>query len=373
MIAFLKEKFLSYHRARGFGIYESFPLVIDDPTVLFTNATITPFKPMFTGLEQRVNYALVQKCLRMGGAGGNLETPRSNINYTSLFDMLGSGLFDVSQDVAVAYFIEVLMALGLRKENLVFTTLANLGFEQALERAGISPQQMRLFADAKDIVHEWSFGEGDLHGCGVVAWHVPESYQKASSNRVPQELSNLVQIGRIVHIDGIARGLEVEAFPYAAYDMGIGLNRVELALNGNSEVSVSLWRVLSKQLQSSVSGLCDTDAHYMANLYRITEELVGEGLQPGKKKHAYALRKVVRLLIEEIWLKSASLADIPTVLAGPLASSPCQGLLMQVLSQEQGALRGVLASARQKYKKHPDMSPEEMRSTFGIRPSLLTL
>ncbi len=373
MISSLKESFLDYHQARGFCIYESFPLVIDDPTILFTNATITPFKSMFMGEGERINYALVQKCLRLGGTGGNLETPRSNMNYTSLFDMLGSGLFDVNQDSAVTYFVEVLIELGLQKKNLVFSTTYNSGFDLALERAGISASQIRLFNDPKEIQHEWSFGEGDLHGCGVVAWCVPESYLGHTFDSIPQELFQYVQIGRIVHIDGVARVSTVELFPYSAYDMGIGLNRVEAALNGNCEMSMYPWRMLSKQLQSSIHGLYKTDAHYMANLYRVAEDLIGEGLLPGKKKHAYALRKVVRLLIEEIWLKSKALVDIYTVLRESINTSAYRDLLIQVLSQEEVALRGVLSVAIQKQKKYPGMNPEELRSTFGIRPSLLKL
>ncbi len=328
---------------------------------------------MFMGVEKRVNYALVQKCLRLGGASGNLDTPRTNPNFTSLFEMLGSGLFDVSQDVAVAYFVEVLASLGLRRENLLFTTLANLGFELALERAGIRLQQIRVFADAKDIVHEWSFGEGDLHGCGVVAWHVPEGYQKSTSDSVLQELSHFVQIGRIVHIVGVARGASVETFPYAAYDLGLGLSRVELALSGNCEVFLRPWRVFAAHFQAVIAGLGKTDAHYLANLYRIVVELVGEGLLPGTKKQAYALRKVIRLLIEEIWMKSGTLVDIPTVLTASVSTSPSPDLLISIFSQEEKALRAVLSVAAKKQREHPDMSLEELRSTFGIRPSLLRL
>ncbi len=373
MLNALKATFLDSHRVRGFRIHESFPLVIQDPTVLFTNATITPFKSMFTGAEKRENYALVQRCLRLGGTGGNLETPRSNLSYTSLFDMLGSGLFDVSQDEAVAYFVEVLIGLGLRKEKLVFTTTAQLGFESALEHAGVLPQQIRVFADPKELQHEWSFGEGDLHGCGVVAWYTTQGNRQTTPGSVLDELSHYVQIGRIVHIDGIVRGAAVETFPHAAYDMGIGFGRVELALAGDSKESLHKWRVLSDQLQSMIPELSATDGHYMANLYRVVEELVCEGLLPGNKKQAYALRKVVRLLIEEIWLKSTALVDILTVLDRPIRESPCRDALTKVLSSEETALRGILSVATKKQQAHPEMSPEELRATFGVRLSLLRL
>jgi len=67
----IKSSFLEYHQDNGFTTHESFPLVIDAPTVLFTNATITPFKSMLSGEAAFSNFALVQKCLRLGGTDGN--------------------------------------------------------------------------------------------------------------------------------------------------------------------------------------------------------------------------------------------------------------------------------------------------------------
>ncbi len=55
----IESTFLEYHRDKGFATPEPSPLVIDDPTVLFTNATITPFKPMFAGDMGFSDFALV--------------------------------------------------------------------------------------------------------------------------------------------------------------------------------------------------------------------------------------------------------------------------------------------------------------------------
>lgn len=366
-----EELFLRYHQTRGFKTYMSFPLVIDDPTILFTNATVTPFKRMFTGEQERENFALVQKCLRLGGSGGNLETPRTNLNHTSLFDMLGSGLFDVNQDFAVAYFVDVLIELGLPKDRLVFTTLSHLGFDQALERAGINKHQIRLFADAKSLQHEWSFGEGDLHGCGVVARFIPDNSQNLVCDDVVEELSRYVQIGRLVHIDGISRGTSVELSTFSAYDMGIGLNRIEMALNGNCKNSLRPWRECSNRLRFSIGNLSDGDAHYMANLFLVAESLVSEGLLPGKKKQSFVLRKVMRLLIEEIWLQSQALVDISSTLKQQINNSACSSLLENAFYEEENALRKILSTARAKQEKHPEMTAMQLQATFGIRFGLL--
>lgn len=370
MIQGLKDLFLEFHRKAGFRLYETFPLVIDDPTILFTNATVTPFKPMFMGVAEKESFALVQRCLRLGGSGGDLDSLRSNTNHASLFDMLGSGFFNVNLDDAVAYFIRALEHLGLSKDRLVFSMLADHGFDQALERAGVRMSNIRLFEGAEVMPHEWSFGEGDLHGCGVVARYIPDGVYPQSDD-VVQELSRCVQIGRLVHIDGVDRGRVVDRFPYTAYDMGIGLNRVEMALTGSCEESLASWRLIARHLMSSVPAMSAGDAHYAANLYLIAEALVREGLLPGKNRQAYALRNIMRALIEEIWVQSKATVDISKVLADPLrASSACDNL-ERVLSQEEGAMRKVLATAAQKRSKHPQMTEDELRSTFGIRPSLL--
>lgn len=373
MLETLKERFLDYHRAQGFSVYPSFPLVAKDPTVLFTNATVTPFKSMFMGVQERQNYALVQRCLRLGGTGGDIESHRSNTNYASLFNMLGSGLFDVDHNVAVAYFVDVLTMLGLQKEDLLFTALTDGGFGSALVCAGISTNRIRLFFDSKEIQHEWSFGEGDLHGHGVIAWYVPKDHADAETDTVQKEFARYVQIGRVVHLDGLTKGCVVEKFAYHAYDMGIGLGRVEVALRGDSEESLHRWRVVSGKLQAAMRGLCDADAHYMANLCCVVESLIGEGLLPGKKRQSYVLRKLTRSLIEEIWLASGSLIDTSPLLRGVFDESRDCESCVRVVAQEEAALRSVLSAAERRRRTHQGMSSEELRATFGIRPSLLGL
>lgn len=372
MLVALKRIFLEYHQAKGFKIYDSFPLVINDPTVLFTNATITPFKTMFTGAVRRDNYALVQKCLRLGGAGGSLETARENTNYTSLFEMIGSGLFDVSKDDAVDYLVELLRTLGLPQERLVFTTLHDIGFDSALERAGVASHQIILFDGANESVHhEWSFGEGDLHGCGVTVRYLPDRFSTTVPEQAIQVLSQCIEIGRLVHIDGVVCGSSVESFQYSAYDMGIGLSRIEIAIHGNCELSMQPLRIVSDCIRHGIPEISQKDAHYMANLYRIIETLLDEGLLPGKKKQAYVLRKVMRSLIEEVWLQSGRLVNMSSILPHFIGVLPSDSLLITMLVQEEGALRALLKVATKKQQKYSGMSKGELRATFGIRHNLL--
>jgi alanyl-tRNA synthetase len=363
----IKSSFLEFHQDRGFTIHDSFPLVIDDPTVLFTNATITPFKPMFSGDMDSSNYALIQKCLRLGGTGGTADTARVDINYTSLFNMLGSGLFNVSHDDALKYFVDMLGALGLNKNNLIFSTIEGHPLESSLRSASLDANQVRIIEDPKALKHDWSFGEGDLHGRGVIAWHASEGYIQNP------DLSDCLQIGRIVDIDGISKGTSVIPFEHTAFDVGLGLSRVELALTGKNEVTMKQWRILSEQLKNSLDGISEGDAHYMANLCRVIDELTLEGLMPGNKKHSYVLRKIVRSLIEETWLHSEGFVDVESVLQFFIEGSMSKSRVAAAISDEQTSLRRILSEVESRRKKHPEMTVSELYSTFGIRPNLFSL
>lgn len=363
----IKSTFLEYHQDNGFSTHDSFPLVIDDPTVLFTNATITPFKPMFSGDTSFSNFALVQKCLRLGGTGGNVDTARTDTNYSSLFDMLGSGFFEVSHDDAMHYFVDMLGALGLEKKKLVFSSLGSHAIDLSLRSTDLDENQIRIIEDPKALQHEWSFGEGDLHGRGVIAWFAPEGYDKEPA------LADCIQIGRIVHIDGISEGGAVKPFDHNAFDVGLGMGRVELALTGKNESSMMALRTLSNQFKDSFDGISDGDAHYMANLCRVVDELTAEGVMPGNKKHAYVLRKVIRSLIEEVWLQSEGFVNVEGTLQPFIDGSKAQSSTATALSEEENALRRILSKVESTRQKNPDMTLSDLHATFGIKPSLLSL
>lgn len=363
----IKSSFLEFHQDRGFTTHDSFPLVIDDPTVLFTNATITPFKPMFSGNMDFSNFALIQKCLRLGGTGGTVDTARVDINYASLFHMLGSGLFNVSHDDAMKYFIDMLGALGLNKKNLIFSTIEDHPLASSLKSVSLDANQVRIIEDPKALKHDWSFGEGDLHGRGVIAWFASEG------NDQNPDLSDCLQIGRIVDIDGISKGASVTPFEHTAFDIGLGLGRIELALTGENKVSLMPWRKLSEQFKDSFGHISDMDAHYMANLCRVIDELTSEGLMPGNKRHSYVLRKIIRSLIEETWLQSEGFVNVENILQPFIEGSMSKSRVAAAISGEESSLRQILSEGESRRKKHPEMTVSDLYSTFGIRPNLLSL
>ncbi len=92
----IRQAFLDFFAARGHEIVPSSPLVPrNDPTLLFTNAGMVPFKDTFLGLEQRPYRRAVsaQRCMRAGGKHNDLENVGYTARHHTFFEMLGNFSF----------------------------------------------------------------------------------------------------------------------------------------------------------------------------------------------------------------------------------------------------------------------------------------
>ncbi len=91
----IRSAFLDYFARNGHEVVASGPLVPrNDPTLMFTNAGMVPFKNVFTGLEKR-DYdraATAQKCVRAGGKHNDLDNVGYTARHHTFFEMLGEFL-----------------------------------------------------------------------------------------------------------------------------------------------------------------------------------------------------------------------------------------------------------------------------------------
>jgi len=92
----IRRGFLDYFANAGHTIVPSAPLVPqNDPTLMFVNAGMVPFKNVFTGAEQRANprAASAQKCVRAGGKHNDLDNVGYTARHHTFFEMLGNFSF----------------------------------------------------------------------------------------------------------------------------------------------------------------------------------------------------------------------------------------------------------------------------------------
>ena len=87
----IRTQFLDFFKEKSHKIVPSAPLVMqNDPTLMFVNAGMNPFKPYFLGVETpaHARVANTQKCLRVSGKHNDLEDVGIDTYLHTLFEMM---------------------------------------------------------------------------------------------------------------------------------------------------------------------------------------------------------------------------------------------------------------------------------------------
>lgn len=362
-------------------LYDSFPLVTNDPTVLFTNATITPFKHFFGDRDVAPhNYALVQRCLRVGGGAGELETAHADPNYSSFFEMFGSGLFGCSCRAATEYFLDILVHIGLPKARLRFTVPETTMFATALIECGVDESSISAINENSEFWQEWRFGKDGLIGKGITAIYANDDARVVSIDEMANAPQSFVEIGNLIHVYGKAEGERVVSISHEGFDVGMGVERLAIILQGKTLYELAPFCQLVEVIAKHIKILGDKDAdsgtlRIVTDHLRSINALIREGLRPGNKQQAFVLRKLIRSLLETVWLsvgRIMSLTEIVHAFA-ELDVPDSAALVSDVVCEEERIFRGTLERGRKVLAKNPSLDPEILKGTYGIRQSLLPL
>ncbi len=145
----IRRTFLQFFEQRGHTIVPSAPLVpANDPTLLFTNAGMVPFKNVFLGSEKRPYQRAVdvQRCLRAGGKHNDLDQVGYTARHHTFFEMLGNWSFgDYFKREAIAWSWELLTEVfGLAPERLWVTVYETDDEAFAIWRDDIGVPEARI-------------------------------------------------------------------------------------------------------------------------------------------------------------------------------------------------------------------------------------
>jgi len=303
----IRKKFLGYFEDREHRIVPSSPVVPeDDPTLLFTNAGMNQFKPIFLGLETR-DYrraASVQKCIRVSGKHNDLEeVGRDGLHHT-FFEMLGNWSFgDYYKKEAIRYAWEFLtVTMGLPKDRLWATVFTD--DDEAAElwpRVTDLPSDRVLRFGASD--NFWEMGEtgpcgpcSELHfdrgpqfGCGKPGCDV-----NCSCDRF-LEVWNLVFIQ--YQRDRSGRLTEL---PSKHVDTGMGLERLAAIIQGaDSNYGTDLFRPIIERIVE-LSGRDEADQRLRTSMWVIADHIraltfaISDGAMPSNEGRGYVLRRILR-------------------------------------------------------------------------------
>ena len=301
----LREAFLSYFETRGHQRKPSAPLVPEnDPTLLFVNAGMVPFKNIFTGAETPFapRATTSQKCVRAGGKHNDLDNVGYTARHHTFFEMLGNFSFgDYFKDEAIAFGWElVTKELGLPADKLLVTVFAEDDEAAALWQkiAGLPEDRIIRIATSDNF---WSMGDtGPCGPCseifydhGPKVWGGPPGTPDEDGDRFI-EIWNLV----FMQYEQQAGGTRID-LPKPSIDTGMGLERMAAVLQGvHNNYEIDLFRNLIAA-EEEVYGQKAAGDHLasfrvIADHLRTSSFLVADGVTPSNEGRGYVLRRIMR-------------------------------------------------------------------------------
>ena len=302
----LRQLFLDFFHKQGHEVVASSPLVpANDPTLLFTNAGMVPFKDVFLGQDKRPYHRAtsVQRCVRAGGKHNDLENVGYTARHHTFFEMLGNFSFgDYFKHEAIRYAWQFLTEeLGLSAERL-WVTVFEEDDEAAdiwLKEIGVDPARLTRIG-AKD--NFWSMGDtGPCGPCTEIFYdHGPEV--AGGPPGTPEEDGDrYIEIWNLVFMqyDRDASG-KLNPLPRPSVDTGMGLERLAAILQGvHSNYGIDLFQALIKAVAelANEKDLTHTSLKVVADHIRSCAFLVVDGVIPSNEGRGYVLRRIIRRAI----------------------------------------------------------------------------
>ena len=357
----IRSRFLDFFAARGHVLPGSAPLVPqDDPSLLFVNAGMVPFKNFFTGTEAArfSRAATSQKCVRAGGKHNDLDNVGYTARHHTFFEMLGNFSFgDYFKEEAIAFAWELVTRnLELPRERLLVTVFSEDEEAAALWRkiAGLPDEKIIRIATSDNF---WSMGDtGPCGPCSEIFFDHGEDIPGGPPGSPDADGDRFVEIWNLVfmqfeqHADG-----RRERLPKPCIDTGAGLERVGAVLQGvHSNYETDLFRTLiaaSEELTSThAQGASAASHRVIADHLRASCFLLADGVSSSPEGRGYVLRRIMRRAMRHAHMLGAREPLLhrlaPTLIAEMGGAYPelvrAQALIATELEQEETRFRRTL-------------------------------
>ncbi|MEO8926589.1 MAG: alanine--tRNA ligase, partial [Caulobacteraceae bacterium] len=312
----IRRQFLDYFAAADHAVIASAPLVPQsDPTLLFVNAGMVPFKTYFTGAETAPapRAASAQKCVRAGGKHNDLDNVGYTARHLTFFEMLGNFSFgDYFKEGAIELAWRLITAdLGLDPDRLLITVHASDEAAAVLWRkiAGL-PDRRILRIDSSD--NFWSMGDtGPCGPCSEIFYDHGEHVAGGPPGSPGEDGDRFVEIWNLVFMqfEQFEGGRRAD-LPRPCIDTGMGLERAATVLQGvHSVFKTDLFRALIAAGEEATGVKAEGEAaashRVIADHLRSTSFLIADGVGPSNEGRGYVLRRIMRRAMRHAFLLGA--------------------------------------------------------------------
>ena len=405
----IRKTFLDFFKSKDHVIVPSAPMVVkNDPTLMFINSGMAPFKDIFLG-NQPIKYPRIadtQKCLRVSGKHNDLEEVGIDTYHHTMFEMLGNWSFgDYFKKEAIAWSWELLTEVYKLPKDRLYVTVFEGDAKEKLSFDQESYDHWKKFIAEDRILkgnkkdNFWEMGDqGPCGPCSEI--HVD---LRSDDERKKADGKNIVNAGH-PHVVEIWNNVfmefnrkadgSLEPLPAKHVDTGMGFERLCMALQGKiSNYDTDVFQPLI-QFIATRSGIkyganekTDIAMRVMSDHVRAITCAIADGQLPSNNKAGYVIRRILRRAVRYgftfLNLKEPFLNKLVPILAEQFKDvfpevKAQQDFIMRVIAEEENAFLRTLENGIKKFEENKSKKIEgefafELYDTFGFPIDLTQL
>ncbi|MCO4820629.1 MAG: alanine--tRNA ligase [Flavobacteriaceae bacterium] len=312
----IRNKFLEFFKEKQHQIVPSAPMVLkNDPTLMFVNSGMAPFKEYFLGNAKPKNSRISdsQKCLRVSGKHNDLEEVGKDTYHHTMFEMLGNWSFgDYFKKEAISWAWEFLTEVLKVDKNCLYVSVFEGSKEDALSFdqeafdlwKELIPEDRIISGNKND--NFWEMGaQGPCGPCSEIHVDIRSAKEKAEvSGRelVNRDHPQVVEIWNLVFMEfnRKANG-SLEKLPNQHVDTGMGFERLCMVLQGvqsnyDTDVFMPLIREVETVTNTDYGKNEDVDIaiRVIADHVRAVAFAIADGQLPSNTGAGYVIRRILR-------------------------------------------------------------------------------
>jgi alanyl-tRNA synthetase len=357
----IRRSFLEYFGEAGHQIVPSASLVPhNDPTLMFVNAGMVPFKNVFTGLETRpyVTATSSQKCVRAGGKHNDLDNVGYTARHHTFFEMLGNfsfGDYFKEQAITLAWGL-LTKEWGLDPNRLTATVYHtdDEAFDLWKKIAGL-PEERIIRIATKD--NFWAMGsDGPCGPCSEIFYDHGDHIFGGPPGSPDEDGDRFVEIWNLVFMQHMQEADQIIGdLPKPSIDTGMGLERVAAVLQGvtdnyDTDTFKALIAASEELTGTKAEGDFKASHRVIADHLRSTSFLMADGVMPANEGRGYVLRRIMRRAMRHAHLLGAKdplmYRLVPALITEMGAAYPellrAQPLLVETFEREETKFRQTL-------------------------------